>query len=158
MSAAGHVTLVCCYFQFCSFFSTHVRLHFAFMTAFVALAVIGHHDGRLPPNTTDILREKSGWRFSDTTMAYCRQSRQKYFMKFFYKIFFSLKFFSRYFSFPKIFLAIFCNKFLSIVNFSTFHFLLCWRFSDTIVYCVYLQGGPKVVTPTLQLIAATLKM
>ena len=52
--------------------------------------------------------KKFSWWFSDTTMAYYRQSRQKYFVKFFYKIFFFfiifffvifffMKFFSRYF-------------------------------------------------------------
>ena len=101
VSAAGHVTLVSyvaaiitpnSYFQFCNFFDPHVRLHFVFMTAFVALAVIGHHDGRTPRSEAKILREKFSWRFS-------------------------LSFFSLFFFFIKFFSLFFCKKILSIVKF-----------------------------------------
>ena len=59
VSVAGHVTLVCCAaanaeLLFCNFYSGHVRLHSAFMTAYVALAVSGHYDGQLPPIKTKI--------------------------------------------------------------------------------------------------------
>ena len=121
------------------------------MTAFVALAVIGHHDGRLTPNKTKIFGGKNlvggfrtprwpitakqdknfwgkkfSWRFSDTTMAYYRQSRQKYFVKFFLQnIFFLHNFFFSLFFLQKIF---------AYRYFFTFYFLFCWRFSDTIIH------------------------